>query len=105
MRHVICVEPGPAWGQAFRGVSEAEEAQITFLFRAGKVCGQPQRSELTLNKYFTYAQLKSYRLGRERERQEVGERRGEVRSGGEQQNRENDMIFIFSFFFLPCEIK
>lgn len=77
------------------GVSEAEEAQIRFLFRAGRVCGQPRRSELTLNKYFTYAQLKSYRLGRERERQEVGG--GEGR--GEQQNGEIDMIFIFSFFF------
>lgn len=93
MRHVICVEPGPVWGQAFRGVSEAEKAQIRFLFRAGRVCGQPRRSELTLNKYFTYAQLKSYRLGRERGRQE--EREEERRRGA--QKGENDMIFIFSF--------
>lgn len=55
---------------------EAEEAQIRFLFGAGRVCGQLWCSELTLNKYFTYAQLKSYRLGRERETEtdEIGEK-------------------------------
>lgn len=104
MRHVICVEPGPAWGQAFRGVSEAEEAQIRFLFRAGRVCGQPRRSELTLNKYFTYAQLKSYRLGRERERQEVGERRGEEGRGATERGERYDIyIFFFSFFFFSVK--
>lgn len=48
------------------GVGGREEAQIRFLCRAGRVCGQPWCSELTLNKYFKYAQLKSYRLGRAR---------------------------------------
>lgn len=57
-------------GTGFQGVSEAEEAQIRFLFGAGRVCGQLWCSERTLNKYFTYAQLKSYRLERgERERE------------------------------------
>lgn len=71
-------------GTGFQGVSEAEEAQIRFLFRAGRVCGQLWCSELTLNKYFTYAQLKSYRLGRERERKREEER---------EQNREREDIF------------
>lgn len=65
-------------GTGFQGVSEAEEAQIRFLFRAGRVCGQPWCSELTLNKYFTYAQLKSYRLGRGRERQRKRGRKREA---------------------------
>lgn len=58
-------------------MSEAEEAQIRFLFGAGRVCGQPWCSEQSLNKYFTYAQLKSYRLGRERHR-----KRGRKIEGG-----------------------
>ena len=66
-------------GTGFQGVSEAEEAQIRFLFGAGRVCGQPWCSELTLNKYFTYAQLKSYRL--EREREEEGEKERERERG------------------------
>lgn len=61
-------------GTGFQGVSEAEEAQIRFLFGAGRVCGQLWCSELTLNKYFTYAQLKSYRLGKEREKEEERQR-------------------------------
>lgn len=56
-------------GTGFQGVSEAEEAEIRFLSGAGRVCGQRWCSELTLNKYFTYAQLKSYRLGKEGERE------------------------------------
>lgn len=64
-------------------MSEAEEAQIPFLFRAGRVCGQPWCSELTLNKYFTYAQLKPYRLwggGEERGRHSKRGRKTGVRA-------------------------
>lgn len=76
-------------------MSEAEEAQIRFLFRAGRVCGQLWCSELTLNKYFTYAQLKSYRLGRERETEEEGEKRRERRYSSES-NKMGNLMSLFS---------
>lgn len=75
-------------------MSEAEEAQIRFLFRAGRVCGQPRCSERSLNKYFTYAQLKSYRLGRER-------RGGAVREmlrSSESSKKGNLMLLLDRFF-------
>lgn len=57
------------------------------------MCGQLWCSELTLNKYFTYAQLKSYRLGRERE----GERKRErERLCSSECNEMGNLMSLFS---------